>query len=99
MQCSATDPGRGTTNFGKCLRARAQDGLDGQIQVKFSPSYIVQETLLEAFRGFATFTGKVGRNYWYDCKASSIIASRPLIVASVAPQARFRSGSAARGHG
>jgi RNA polymerase sigma-70 factor (ECF subfamily) len=39
------------------LRARAQEQLDGQLQVKVSPSDVVQETLLEAHRGFATFRG------------------------------------------
>jgi RNA polymerase sigma-70 factor, ECF subfamily len=39
------------------LRARAHEQLDGQLQVKVSPSDIVQETLLEAHRGFATFRG------------------------------------------
>ncbi len=39
------------------LRARAHEQLDGQLQVKVSPSDVVQETLLEAHRGFATFQG------------------------------------------
>jgi RNA polymerase sigma-70 factor (ECF subfamily) len=39
------------------LRARAHEQLDGQLQVKVSPSDIVQETLLEAHRSFATFGG------------------------------------------
>lgn len=39
------------------LRARAQDQLDGKLQVKVSPSDVVQETLLEAHRVFAKFRG------------------------------------------
>jgi RNA polymerase sigma-70 factor (ECF subfamily) len=39
------------------LRARAHEQLDGPLQVKVSPSDVVQETLLEAHRGFATFRG------------------------------------------
>ncbi len=39
------------------LRARAVEQLDEQLQVKVSPSDVVQETLLEAHRGFATFRG------------------------------------------
>ena len=39
------------------LRARAHEQLDGQLQVKVSPSDVVQETLLEAHRAFATFRG------------------------------------------
>jgi RNA polymerase sigma-70 factor (ECF subfamily) len=39
------------------LRARAQEQLDPQLQVKVSPSDVVQETLLEAHRGFAEFHG------------------------------------------
>ncbi len=39
------------------LRARAHEQLDGQLQVKVSPSDVVQETLLEAHKGFATFRG------------------------------------------
>jgi RNA polymerase sigma-70 factor (ECF subfamily) len=39
------------------LRARAHEQLDGQLQVKVSPSDVVQETLMEAHRGFATFRG------------------------------------------
>jgi RNA polymerase sigma-70 factor (ECF subfamily) len=40
------------------LRSRAQEQLDRQLQVKVSPSDVVQETLLEAHRGFAEFHGK-----------------------------------------
>jgi RNA polymerase sigma-70 factor (ECF subfamily) len=39
------------------LRGRAREQLDAQLQVKVSPSDIVQETLLEAHRSFATFQG------------------------------------------
>ncbi|MGI9430465.1 MAG: sigma-70 family RNA polymerase sigma factor [Bythopirellula sp.] len=39
------------------LRAIAQERLDGQLKVKTSPSDVVQETLLEAHRGFANFRG------------------------------------------
>lgn len=39
------------------LRVRAEGQLDGQLQVKVSPSDIVQETLLEAHRGIASFQG------------------------------------------
>ena len=39
------------------LRVRAREQLDRQLQVKVSPSDIVQETLLEAHRGFASFRG------------------------------------------
>ncbi len=38
--------------------AVAHEQLDGRLQVKVSPSDIVQETLLEAHRGFATFRGQ-----------------------------------------
>jgi RNA polymerase sigma-70 factor (ECF subfamily) len=40
------------------LRSRAQEQLDQQLQVKVSPSDMVQETLLEAHRGFGTFHGQ-----------------------------------------
>jgi RNA polymerase sigma-70 factor (ECF subfamily) len=40
------------------LRSRAQQQLDGLLQVKVSPSDVVQETLLEAHRNFATFRGQ-----------------------------------------
>jgi RNA polymerase sigma-70 factor, ECF subfamily len=40
------------------LRSRAQEQLDPQLQVKVSPSDVVQETLLEAHRGFAEFHGQ-----------------------------------------
>jgi RNA polymerase sigma-70 factor (ECF subfamily) len=40
------------------LRSRAQEQLDPQLQVKVSPSDVVQETLLEAHRGFAEFRGQ-----------------------------------------
>jgi RNA polymerase sigma-70 factor (ECF subfamily) len=43
--------------LGAFLRARAERRLDGMLQVKVSPSDIVQETLLEAHRGFANFEG------------------------------------------
>jgi RNA polymerase sigma-70 factor (ECF subfamily) len=39
------------------LRARAVGELDHELQVKVSASDVVQETLLEAHRGFATFRG------------------------------------------
>lgn len=39
------------------LRLMAQKQLDLQLQVKVSPSDIVQETLLEAYRGLDTFHG------------------------------------------
>jgi RNA polymerase sigma-70 factor (ECF subfamily) len=39
------------------LRCRAQEQLDQQLQVKVSPSDLVQETLLEAHRGFGEFHG------------------------------------------
>jgi RNA polymerase sigma-70 factor, ECF subfamily len=40
------------------LHSRAFEQLDGQLQVKVSPSDVVQETLMEAHRGFATFRGQ-----------------------------------------
>lgn len=40
------------------LRSRADVQLDRQLQVKVSPSDIVQETLLEAHRGIAGFNGQ-----------------------------------------
>jgi RNA polymerase sigma-70 factor, ECF subfamily len=43
--------------LGAFLRARAERRLDGMLQVKVSPSDIVQETLLEAHRSFAHFKG------------------------------------------
>ena len=39
------------------LRVRAEAQLDRQLQVKVSPSDVVQETLLEAHRGIARFEG------------------------------------------
>jgi RNA polymerase sigma-70 factor (ECF subfamily) len=39
------------------LQVRAREQLDGRLQVKVSPSDVVQETLLEAHRGFDTFRG------------------------------------------
>ena len=39
------------------LKARAQERIDGQLRVKVSPSDVVQETLLEAYRAFDTFRG------------------------------------------
>lgn len=43
--------------LGAYLRLRACDELDPQLQVKVSPSDIVQETLLAAHRDFAQFRG------------------------------------------
>ncbi len=43
--------------LGAYLRRRADEELDTQLQVKVSPSDIVQETLLEAHRDFAQFRG------------------------------------------
>jgi RNA polymerase sigma-70 factor (ECF subfamily) len=40
------------------LRSRAQEQLDQQLQIKVSPSDLVQETLLEVHRGFAEFHGQ-----------------------------------------
>jgi RNA polymerase sigma-70 factor (ECF subfamily) len=39
------------------LRASAMEQLDAELQVKISPSDVVQETLLEAHRGFEKFRG------------------------------------------
>jgi RNA polymerase sigma-70 factor (ECF subfamily) len=43
---------------GAYLRLRAERRLDQMLQIKVSPSDIVQETLLEAHRGFANFAGE-----------------------------------------
>jgi RNA polymerase sigma-70 factor (ECF subfamily) len=43
--------------LGAYLRSCAYEQLDGQLQVKVSPSDVVQETLMEAHRGFGTFRG------------------------------------------
>lgn len=40
------------------LRSRAAAGLDHLLQAKLSPSDIVQETLIEAYKSFETFEGK-----------------------------------------
>ncbi|MCA9212651.1 MAG: sigma-70 family RNA polymerase sigma factor [Planctomycetales bacterium] len=39
------------------LKARAQERIDGHLGTKISPSDVVQETLLEAYRSFDTFHG------------------------------------------
>jgi RNA polymerase sigma-70 factor (ECF subfamily) len=49
--------GQVLTRLGAYLRRRAGDELDAQLQVKVSPSDIVQETLLAAHRDFAQFRG------------------------------------------
>lgn len=44
--------------LGPWLRVRARVELDGQLQVKVSPSDVVQETLLAAHCGFSNFFGQ-----------------------------------------